>query len=366
LPVRLLAVTADDDLLRRIPALLARARALLKLPGGPAGELGKGEVAKAARAVEELHRGLVGERSLAHAATYDSPAHLGAYLLWWWPQTYAKTRATLALVPSLPRRPRTLDLGSGPGPAGLAAFDALGGDVLAADASAAALAEARTLGLSRTEQVDLASALPGGEFELTIAANVLSELPLARRAALVRASSGVVVLIEPALRETGRALLELRDALLADGSFQALAPCLTQKPCPALADQRDWCTADRRWTPPPHVVQLANATGLRADELLSFAPLVLARTAPAPERDVWRVVGVPPPEKGKRRLFVCSDAGRLPVSRLDKHASPANAAFGELWRGDLVRLGAMEERGDGLRVSGETAVEKLPAAAKPR
>jgi hypothetical protein len=173
------------------------------------------------------------------------------------------------------------------------------------------------------------------------------------------------VLIEPALRETGRALLELRDALLEGGSFQALAPCLTQKPCPALADPRDWCTADRRWTPPPHVVQLADATGLRADELLSFAPLVLARTAPAPERDVWRVVGVPPPEKGKRRLFVCSDAGRVPVSRLDKHASPANAAFGELWRGDLVRLGAMEQRGDGLRVSGETAVEKLPPAAKP-
>jgi hypothetical protein len=176
---------------------------------------------------------------------------------------------------------------------------------------------------------------------------------------LRRLSGVVVVVIEPALRDTDRALLELRDRLLASGAFKALAPCLTQKPCPALASPRGWCTAEARWTPPRYFRQLSDATGLRADEMLSFAPLVLAREAPAPEPEIWRVVGVPQPEKGKKRLWVCSDLGREPVARLDRHAALANADFDQLRRGDLVRLGGLERRGDGLRVVPEATVERF-------
>jgi len=175
----------------------------------------------------------------------------------------------------------------------------------------------------------------------------------------VRKLTGVVVLIEPALRETGRALLQLRDQLLQEGFF-ALAPCLTQKPCPALASAKDWCTAEARWTPPPHFIQLADATGLRADERLSFAPLILSKKAPpAPAPGAWRVVGVPLPEKGKKRVWVCSDEGRVALGRLDKHAAAANAQFDELGRGDLVRLGGLEKRGDGLRLVPGASVERL-------
>ena len=338
------------NLADRLPALLARARALLHLPGGPGGELARAEIAPAARAVSRLHDGLVGARALAHPGTYQGEM-LGAYLLWWWPQTYARTQAALRLAP-MPSGPRILDVGAGPGPAALAATDLLGGEAVAFDASAQALAEARELGVTRTTHT-----LPEEEFDLSIAANVLSEVPAP--AELVRRLTGVVVLIEPALRETGRALLELRDQLLADGSWKALAPCLTQKPCPALASRKDWCTAELRWTPPRHVVQLADATGLRADELLSFAPLILARAAAAPEPALWRVVGVPPPEKGKKRVFICSDEGRFPLVRLDKHESADNAHFARLGRGDLVRLSGLERRGDGLRVAPGARVERV-------
>jgi len=164
--------------------------------------------------------------------------------------------------------------------------------------------------------------------------------------------------MNPALRETGRALLALRDQLLEAG-FRALAPCLTQKPCPALATPRDWCTAEARWEPPRHFQQLAEATGMRADEMLSFSPLILARAAPQPEAGVWRVVGVPPPEKGKKRVWVCSDQGRVPVARLDKHAVIENGDFDNLRRGDLVRLRGLQERGDGLRVVPGATVERI-------
>jgi SAM-dependent methyltransferase len=331
-----------------VPALLQRARALLRLPGGPPDDLSRAELARAAGAVLELHEGLVGSRLLANARTYEG-AHLGAYLLWWWPQTWVKTQAALRMV-ALPRSPRILDVGSGPGAAALAAMDALGGEATCFDASEAALAEARALGIRQTVR-----RLPAEPFDLTLAANVLSEIgdPLA----LVRKLPGIVVVVEPALRETGRALLRVRDALLQEG-WSVLAPCLTQKPCPALASPKDWCTAEVRWTPPPYFLALCRATGLRAEEMISFAPLIVSRSARLqPPVDTWRVVGVAPPEKGKRRLWVCSDEGRLPLVRLDRHASEENAAFDQLGRGDLVRLRGSERRGDGLRVGPESSVE---------
>jgi SAM-dependent methyltransferase len=358
---------------RRIPALLRRARALLGLGAGPADRLAPAELRHAARAVEALHRGLVGGRELARAETYDEPAHLGAYLLWWWPQTYAKVQAVLALARSagalgaLPERPRILDVAAGPAPAALALLDALDGTALAVDASAAALSEARALSeeLVQTQKADLRRGLPplDGHFDLAVVANALSELPGASRVPLIQAlpvvDTGAVLLVEPALRETGRALLELRDALLRGGKWMAAAPCLTQRPCPALAHPRDWCTAQHPWEPPPHVAQLAAELGLRADEELAYAPLVLTRGVAPPPRDVWRVVGVPQPEKGKKRLFVCSDQGRMPVGRLDRDEAPGNADFDRLGRGDLVMLGGVVCKGDGLRIGPHGQVRRV-------
>src|SRR4051812_45180297 len=144
---------------RHIPRLLERARALLHLPGGPQLELGKAELKKAAQAVEKLHQGLIGERALAKPDTYEGEL-LGAYLLWWWPQTYAKTQAALRMA-GLTRASRILDAGSGPGPAALAAVDLLGGEATCFDASEAALAEARALGIAKTTRE-----FPEGSFDL--------------------------------------------------------------------------------------------------------------------------------------------------------------------------------------------------------
>ena len=72
-------------------------------------------------------------------------------MLWWWPQTYAKTESLLTLargagaMSGLPARPRILDAGAGSAPAAMALLDALAGSALAVDASEAALAEARGL-----------------------------------------------------------------------------------------------------------------------------------------------------------------------------------------------------------------------------
>src|SRR5438128_6773785 len=133
--------------------------------------------------------------------------------------------------PSADARAGILDVGSGPGPAAIAAVDLLGGEATCFDLSEEALAEARALGVRETVRE-----MPAKEFDLTLAANVLSELPDAID--LVRKLRGIIVIVEPGLRETSRALLRLRDQILTEGTHHALAPCLTQKPCPALASAK--------------------------------------------------------------------------------------------------------------------------------
>jgi hypothetical protein len=64
-------------------------------------------------------------------------------------------------------------------------------------------------------------------------------------------------------------------------------------------------------------------------------------------------------EKGRLRLYGCGPAGRHPLVRLDRHHKESNAAFGDLARGDLIRVQGTTPAGDGLRVGAETVVELL-------
>src|SRR5262249_35276450 len=74
-------------------------------------------VAGAAR----LTQGLTGERSLAGARYFEAPQLLGAYLLLYWPVSYAQASV---VVPEIGAElGDVLDVGSGPGPLAMAALD---------------------------------------------------------------------------------------------------------------------------------------------------------------------------------------------------------------------------------------------------
>ncbi len=72
--------------------------------------------------------------------------------------------------------------------------------------------------------------------------------------------------------------------------------------------------------------------------------------------DLFRVVSDPLREKGRLRLFGCGPTGRHPLVRLDRHRSPANAAFSDLVRGDAAAVAPTHLEADGLRVTAETVV----------
>jgi ribosomal protein RSM22 (predicted rRNA methylase) len=244
-----------------------------------------------------------------------------------------------------------LDVGAGCGAMtwGLAAAlpdRALHVDAVDLDAPALAVCAkvAAAANISLRTHVADAAAAPAGPYDLIVAGTMLNELALDRRLAVAQGlverldPAGALVLIEPALRETSRALHELRDALLAAG-VHVFAPCTRRgAPCPALADPADWCHEDRPFAAPPRLAELSRTTGLRAGGL-KFAYLTLRRD-PAPLHPgprALRVVSDPLDQKGTRERWVCGDDGRERMRVLRRNPSPA---FQDSRRGDVLTVDA--------------------------
>jgi SAM-dependent methyltransferase len=387
-------VPADPahDLARWIPRLLAVWRAGRKGPPRrgprpPTDALLPDELREVAAAVARLSKGLTRDRELAGARYMDEDRLLGAYLLFYWPVSYLQARGTIS---ELGRRPRTaLDLGSGPGPMAFAALDAGASEAIAADRSSRALASARALACEAgeplgtrewnpTRPVPLATLAEGRRFDLVTMGHVLNELwkgqdEDARRAALLEealqlvAPGGSLLVLEPALRDTSRALLRVRDRLVAAG-ISVRAPCLFRGPCPALVRETDWCHAERPVEPPPLVAQIAKAAGLRR-ESVKMSYLVLAPRgegwAAPPAGRVFRIVSEPLPSKGRLRYMGCGPEGRMGLSLQEKHVGETNRRFASLLRGDVVEVAGAEPRGDGLALSERSTVKVIAPAGRP-
>jgi ribosomal protein RSM22 (predicted rRNA methylase) len=296
-----------------------------------------------------IHRGLVGERKLVGSA-YLSRAELRQeYEAEIAPRTEAALRRILGRVAFPQGQPRrVLDLGAGTGAAGRAVRGCFGEDVelVAVDRVpgpgilvADLLRGVRPAGVS-------------GRFDLIVAAHLLNELDLDLdgRARLVAGwcrdllePDGMCIVIEPALRETSRALLGVRDRLVGGGSRVA-APCFCQTACPALQRDRDWCHDS---------AEVLVAGRSRVD----FSYLVLRRSvAAAGDAGRYRVVSDPIKDKGRLRFFVCGVAGRFPLMRLNRDRSAANQALDHASRGDVIVLPNAPVQADGIRVAVDTVV----------
>ncbi|HTS78989.1 MAG TPA: small ribosomal subunit Rsm22 family protein [Myxococcaceae bacterium] len=367
-------------LARWMPRLVAVWRRHRRLPVGPPTLVGR-ELKEVAQGIRTLSVGLTRDRALVGARYLDDPRLLGAYLLFYWPVSYAQARSVLG---ELGRRPRSvLDLGSGPGPIAFAALDAGASEVTAADRSTPALALARALAAEAEEPLASrawsgGAALPEGAFDVITLGHVLNELgrgagALAERAALLERAAerlrpgGSVVVLEPALRDTSRELLQVRDLLVGRG-YAVRAPCLWRGPCPALVKPSDWCHAERSWSPPPLLDALAREAGLHKEALkmsyLVLAPRGEAWAEPPPGRP-FRIVSEPLEGKGRQRFMGCGPEGRVGLALQEKHRTPANEAFFSLRRGDVIAVEGTEPRGDGLALVEGSLVRKVAAAGQP-
>ncbi len=280
--------------------------------------------------------------------------------------------AELADAGALPAaRPlRITDLGAGCGAMTLGVIGAmreLGDDraleVIAIDRDAAALEVARAAiqdytGRSGTStrfatRVEDATRAPLPAADLVLIGTMLNELApdaalgVTERAIASLSQDGALVVIEPALRPTSRALHALRDHVIERGIAHVFAPCTRAvAPCPALADPDDWCHEDRPVELGPRTRELARLTHLR-DRGLKFSYLVLRRMAGVVGGDPrgLRIVSAVHAQKGKSEAVGCGRYGWVPVRLLKRNRSAATRAFVEAARGDVVRVDAEPEAG---------------------
>ncbi|MFH1830537.1 MAG: small ribosomal subunit Rsm22 family protein [Pseudomonadota bacterium] len=158
---------------------------------------------------------------------------------------------------------------------------------------------------------------------------------------------GSFIIIEPALRNNARPLMELRGRLIAEGVACVCAPCLHGQNCPMLgANERDWCHFYIDWNCPQYLSELDRLSAMN-HEYLKMSYLILKPKTrgsdSTQEADVWRVVSSPLDSKGKREVFLCGSSGELKrVRRTNKDSAGVNSDFDKVARGDIVHFGGAD------------------------
>jgi len=382
--------------------------------GSPRGQAGKGSDSPG---FHSLQRGLTGGRKLIGSDYMEDPELLSAYLDYYWPASRAQCLAALdrlAFLGSLrdggepsifPQK--VIDVGSGPGPMA-AAFASRGtGSFSLLDRSGRSLvlARERIAAEKGAESARVATmvcdigtpdprAIPlWGEADCVSFGHSLNELwpdrddRVLRRAALLEKysgalrSGGFMLVVEPALLETSRDLLRVRN-LLVERGWTVAAPCSgrAQNACPALeAGPTHTCHESLRWNPPERTARLAASLGLDREWLkMTWFALLPPRgkkagesdspgaRAPEPgERTVYRVVSDPMLNKGGRvRRLLCGALGRFPLSAQslrggNEPLETGFAAFDVLARGDFISLDGQESRENGWGMAPGTELHRL-------
>ncbi len=340
--------------------------------------LSRDELSALAADVARLSSLLTREREDLSGAYLKDKGLRRAYLLYFLPSNLAKIHVPLKELSLHPKgiaakeRLRILDIGSGPGTASLGvleffsqqekrpllqftAVDQVGENLKDAENLFRSWRDETGIDVSlrtvKSEAEKAMDRLGGDRYDIIVLSNVMNELfhgnedRIAKRTLFLKnilsrllASDGSCIIIEPALRNTSRELLMVRDGLREEG-FHIYSPCLVGEKCPALANLKDWCHEDVPWDPPEIVKKIDSLIRLRKDSL-KFSYLVLRKddisSADIYGENVFRVVSEPLVSKGKIEFYLCGRRGRRLITRLDKDATPSNGAFERLARGSIV------------------------------
>jgi hypothetical protein len=380
----------EHDLSIRIPSLISLWRGTKNN-----GNLTSKELETAGSALLALQRGLTGSRALAGSRYMSDNGLLGAYLLYYWPVSYMQAALAVSsgsrFFSPLRQVPvRILDIGSGPGPASCAVADLLCHilpdeaelEFTLADSSRKALVLAEKLLLQKTSSKKVVKVTAHNvdlelntdflqkpdTYDIIIVSHVLNELwqgdrdcivkryALLEKAASKLSTKGILLLLEPALLETSRSLLTVRDLLVSHG-YSIYAPCMSDGLCPALsAGPNHTCHAEIPWTPTEPVSSLAKTAGLDRDSVkMSF--IVAGKKEPGTDDSEEKMQSVQSVtarvvsdamlnKSGRIRYLLCDGHARFAFSAKKGDTAAQSAGFFTLHRYDVIEIISPEVRGE--------------------
>jgi ribosomal protein RSM22 (predicted rRNA methylase) len=324
------------------------------------------------REIQKLSDRFTVDRSSDFGDIYHDKNQLLAYGLFFFPQTFVRIQFPLLELlmrgwkVSLDRPVRVLDVGAGSGAAGMSvARILLENEVNAVEIVATDRSEGSLLLLRRiigqlseffprtnwkTVVADASSPENLGEFDLIVISFSLGELFANKSASAIQdwlgkksqclTRNGVILITEPALKETSTKLEQLRDLVAARRNLHIWGPCLHHSDCPLLKEGKFWCHEVRRWKV-PQSLQSLNRHLYRSIHLLKFSFLTLGNQPPEPYSDnYFRLVSPMAKMKGKYVASGCAADGQIrQYEILRRNLDPSREAFLKACeRGDILRL----------------------------
>ena len=273
------------------------------------------------------------------------------------------------LARNLPHELRTqshsiLDIGCGPGTATLALRTVLPqvASITLVDHSlemrqlAQQLSSALEAPAAPQQAFATLDAIPRDErFSCIVCAHLLAELSPAERAdflerALARLKpQGVLLLIEPALKETTQLLMADRDRLLERHTdLEVLFPCTHRRECPMRRTAPDsWCHGTLTWDRSPLVRQLDRLTGFNKHRL-KYAALVLCNAGNSLGSREGRFRVIEPPARCRRgvQATLCGEGELRQIYLANSERSPSTERFRRLESWDEVSLSRTPDDGN--------------------
>ena len=387
------------DIQRHIPTLVSLWRG-----NGRKERLDKKEISALSSSLLKLQRGLTGERKMAGGRYMSEKETFGSYLLYYFPVSYLQIQTVLDflgnIIEEISKKDEIgiLEIGSGPAPGTTALCDRILSlnknakiSVSLCDTSERAMQTARKILESDFENVRVETKKADLErnglgtfgkkpekFDIVLMSHVLNELwkndpnkidlrmDFIKKQAEKLGENGILILNEPAMLESSRNLIKIRDEILGSEAFRGMnlvAPCpfSGSKKCPAMLSEKQTCHAEKMWKPVEPVMSLAKGAGLDRESVkMSF--FVFQKTEEQAEPENGKTLTVVSDgmlnKSGRIRFMLCDGEKRFSLSakKDDKHAK--EIGFFGLRRYDKIRIENPEIREGNFGVAGNTEIFK--------
>lgn len=175
-----------------------------------------------------------------------------------------------------------------------------------------------------------------------------SKLALFKTVALhVLKKNGLLVIVEPALSETTRKLMELRDLFLENIAAEIPIPCGHEMACPMLKNPKEWCHFELQWEPPKLRKKIEESLGFQSG-ILKYSYLVIKKKSleplPVSNRKKYRVLSPALKNGDEYCVLLCSESEIMSL-----YFEKGNKELRSIERGSLLELGPVDHFGGKIK-----------------